>query len=894
MNVQFGKLARWGLFLSIFFLLPSHPLAQTETPTLTITVSGGTIPTFSWTPDSAIGRLIVEEGEEERWGTETDGANIYQSPIRYGVHPPGASEDEPAFPLIAGHTYKVSLFRWISVKPERFQLMGVQEFTSTSDDVEEDKEKPAVGVRPSLRVNTLSPNFEFDGAMDGQTWWAAADSIADLITIEPEEGGIPRSRTVIKVLANQREIVVGARCYENEPDGIVSFSKARDAELGFSKSDESDLGEEDHIVIVLDTFLDGRSGYVFAVNPSGARFDGLVVDQGEEVNKDWDTIWEAKTWRDESGWSAEIRIPIKSLGYKKNLTTWGFNVQRRVQRLQETSRWSGANLDYEIFQTSRAGLLTDLPAFDFGLGLSIRASTVNSAIRRALFVGTDMVDTKYDSDFSLDVTQKVGPNLLSAVTVNTDFAETEVDVRQINLTRFPTFFPEKRSFFLEGSDIFDFGLGLDEERLVPFFSRRIGLFGVSEDENTEIPINAGGKINGRIGNTNLGALVVNARKVKEEIVNEETGFVYQIRETTMGAVRIKQNILEESSLGMIATFGDPLDRSGSWSAGVDFTYQTSDFQGDKNFLVGAWGLFNDRKELNSKGDKLGLKGDKSAFGVRVDYPNDLLDMNLTYMRIGDGFDPSLGFVPRNNVDILDFGGEYNPRPSWSLVRQMYNEFSFTLFNSRKTDKWESYEMTIKPLDWLLESGDRMDAGITPQGDRPPREFEISDDVDIAPGSYEWTRYFLGVSSAQKRRISGQLRWEFGNYYNGDLNTIEASLAVKPSALLTLEFSAERNTGTVMAPEDESIQLFRKTFKEQLYGLRLQLNFSPNLQLSSLTQYDTQSRELGSNNKLRWTFDPLGDLFVVYNHNMVRTQGLNKRWEFVSSQVPVKIQYAFRF
>jgi hypothetical protein len=876
-------------FLFAFILIAGQTLAQTESSIVTITVSGGTTPTFSWAPDSAIGRLIVEEGEEERWGTETDGANIYESPIRYGVHPPGASEDEPAFPLTAGHTYKVSLFRWLSVKPERFQLMGVQEFTPSADEPQKAEKQTLSGVRPTLRVSSLPSNFEFGGAMDGQAWWAAADSIADLITVEPEEGGIPQSRTVIKVLANQSEIIVGVRCYEREPDGIVSFSKARDSELGFSNADEADLGEEDHIVMVFDTFLDGRSGYVFAVNPTGAQYDGLVVEQGEEVNKQWDTVWEAKTSRDATGWFAEIRLPIKSLSFKKNLNTWGFNVQRRVQRLQETSRWSGANLDYEILQTSRAGLLTNLPDFDFGLGLSIRASTVNRALRPL-----PRVDAKYDSDLSLDVTQKVGSNLLSALTVNTDFAETEVDVRQINLTRFPTFFPEKRSFFLEGSDIFDFGLGLDEERLVPFFSRRIGLFGFGEDENVEVPINAGGKINGRMGNTNLGALVVNTRKVKEELVDEDTGFVYNIQRTTMGAVRIKQNILEESSLGMIATFGDPLDRSESWMAGMDFTYQTSTFLDEKNFLVGGWALFNDRKDLAAKGDKLGLKGDKSAFGVRVDYPNDLLDLNLTYTRIGDGFDPSLGFVPRNNIHILDFGGEFNPRPSWPFVRQMFNELSFTLFRSRKTDKWESYEMTIKPLDWLLESGDQINAGVTPLGDRPSQEFEIVANVDVAPGSYEFTRYFVGASSAQKRRISGQIKWEFGNYYTGDLSTVEASLALKLSALLTLEFSLERNSGTMMSPEDESIELFRRIFDEHLIGLRLQLNVSPNLQLSSLTQYDSESREFGSNNKLRWTFDPLGDLFIVYNHNMIRTRGVNKRWEFVSSQLPVKIQYAFRF
>jgi hypothetical protein len=294
-----------------------------------------------------------------------------------------------------------------------------------------------VGERPTLRASALSPDFIFDGKMNGPAWWAATDSIANLITIEPEEGGVPAGQTIIKVLANQNGIVVCARCYDNEPKGIVSFSKARD----------SDLDQEDHIVIVFDTFLDARSGYVFAVNPTGARFDGLVVERGEDVNSDWDTIWEAKTSRDNTGWYAEIRIPIKSLGFKKDLTTWGFNVQRRVQRLQETSRWSGAKRDFEIYQTSRAGLLTDLPDFDFGAGLSIRPSVVGRAGRPASGEETD-----YDGDISLDVTQRLGPNLLSALTVNTDFAETEVDVRQINLTRFPLFFPEKRTFFLEGLD----------------------------------------------------------------------------------------------------------------------------------------------------------------------------------------------------------------------------------------------------------------------------------------------------------------------------------------------------------------------------------------------------------------------------------------------------------
>jgi hypothetical protein len=389
-----------------------------------------------------------------------------------------------------------------------------------------------------------------------------------------------------------------------------------------------------------------------------------------------------------------------------------------------------------------------------------------------------------------------------------------------------------------------------------------------------------------VGNANLGALVVNTRKVDEFAVTEDS--TIEVAQATMGTLRLKQNVLEESSLGMLATFGDQQGRSNSWMAGADFTYRTSSFLNDKTFLFSVWGLLNNREDL---------AGDKSAYGLRFDYPNDLFDVNFTTIRIGPGFDPSLGFVPRKNIHLWDFTGDYKPRPGWALVRQMGHELSIRLFNTWNNSTWESYDMKIKPLDWLFESGDRLQAGIQPQGDRPPEIFELATDVDIPTGSYEWTRYFLEANTAQKRMLSAGIRWEAGNYYNGDLNTIEGKLALKPSSLLTLEFSGERNTGKAMALPDpdeaESEGLVESDFTEELYGVRLLLNFSPNLQFSSLTQYDTQSRELGSNNKLRWTFNPLGDLFLVYNHNMIRRVGDN-RWQFVSNELPVKIQYAWRF
>jgi hypothetical protein len=565
-------------------------------------------------------------------------------------------------------------------------------------------------------------------------------------------------------------------------------------------------------------------------------------------------VWEAKTSRSAQGWSAEILIPIKSLSFKKGLTNWGLNVQRRVQRLQETSRWSGASLDYEVFQTSRAGMLTDLPAFDYGMGLSVRPAFVAGANR----LSPD-VDREYDGEFSLDVTQRVGPNVVASATVNTDFAETEVDARQTNLTRFDVLFPEKRTFFLEGADIFEFGTGLDEEKFTPFFTRRIGLFG-QEDELLQMPITAGGKVNGRLGNTNLGALAVRTGGV------DSLG----LGGTTMGALRLKQNVLSESSVGLLATFGDPLGRSDSWMAGLDATYQASDFMGDKNLLVGAWGLRNDRA---------GLEGEKMAYGGQIAYPNDLFDVALKYMHFGEGFQPSLGFVPRTGT-FLEVGGTINPRPRWSFVRQMVHELTYYAVLGHDKEI-ESHRFTIKPFDWLLESGDRFEFVVQPEGERLIAPFDIASNVLIPAGSYRWIRYSAGAFTAPKRLLSGEGTFSFGQFYEGDLNTLELTVKLRPTAAFALEFGAERNSGSL--PQGD--------FVEELYSGRVEFKYSSDLQLSSLLQYDNESQSFGTNTRLRWTFHPLGDLFVVFNHNLAKS--IDDRFRFDSNELLVKLQYALR-
>ena len=691
---------------------------------------------------------------------------------------------------------------------------------------------------PRLRTVQPTAAVRLDGLLD-EPVWRTADSITDLTQVEPVEGARTTGRTVVRVLASADAIVVGIMAYDPDPAAIVGYAKARDA----------DLEDEDHIRLLFDTFLDQRSGYVFAVNPNGARYDALVSSRGEEENESWDTIWEAAATRTTNGWSAEIRIPIRSLAFAKGLDRWGFNVERRIQRLQETSRWASPTQDARVTQPSRAGLLTNLPPFALGVGLTVRPTVTGGGSKAGPRAS---VDGRFEP--SIDASQRMGPNLLATVTVNTDFAETEVDTRRTNLTRFPLFFPEKRTFFLEGTDIFDFGLGLGED-LVPFHSRRIGLVA-----GQEVPLIGGGKMTGRVGGANIGALAVH------------TGEADSLAPAaTMAVARVRQNVLRESSVGAIATVGDPLGRPNSWLAGTDATFQTSHFRGDKNLLVGVWGLVTNRD---------GLVGDRTAAGVRVDYPNDLWDASVGVTRIGDGFDPSLGFVPRSGVYLVTLNARYAPRPGWSLVRQMFHE----LFIDGATDldgNWESYRVFMAPINWRLESGDRFEINVAPTGERLVAPFDVADGVVIPAGSYHFRRFRLEIETAAKRPLGGQVTWWFGGFYSGTLHQIEVEAAWKPSGTFAAEVYAERNIGRL--PQGD--------FTTDLFGGRLQLNVSPDLTISSVAQWDNDTRTLGTNTRLRWTFDPVGDLFVVYNHNLAdRPGGLG----FDGNALLAKVQYAFRY
>ena len=346
----------------------------------------------------------------------------------------------------------------------------------------------------SAAVITIQDPITIDGVLD-EPIWTSAPKIGNLIQRQPFPGETPTEGTEVTLLRDDDNLYIGVRAFDSDADSVIGTQMARDASLN----------ADDRIELLLDTFRDQRSAFYFATNPAGALVDGLAFANGQ-LNLEWDAIWRVRTSRSREGWSAEFAIPFKSLSFPSGRDVWGFNVARTIYRKLEDNRWSGAQLQTQFLQVSEAGQITNLGQLTQGIGLDLRPFLAGSWLN--LRTGGDDWKRKPGLDLFYNIT----PSLKLTATFNTDFGETEVDARQINLTRFSLLFPEKRAFFLEGAGVFSFastgpdtpgGIPATGADVFPFFSRQIGLLA-----GQEVPIDAGVKLMGTAGRTEVGVLDV--------------------------------------------------------------------------------------------------------------------------------------------------------------------------------------------------------------------------------------------------------------------------------------------------------------------------------------------------------------------------------------------------
>jgi hypothetical protein len=706
------------------------------------------------------------------------------------------------------------------------------------------QDQPKSPVLSNATVKHARSHIMIDGLLN-ESDWSETQPIGEIRQREPHPGDQASERTEVKLLFDEQNIYVGVICFDSEPRRIIATQMARD----------SDLSTDDKVEIVIDPFHDHRNGFYFATNPAGVLVDALVIENGQIMNLQWDSIWNVRTARLEQGWSAEFAIPFRTLSFKAGQKTWGFNFSRTIKRKFEADRWSSPRLDVTFQQVSQAGNIEGLSEVEQGLGIDIRPFVSGDAIHYGDSNSSALVGKPGG-----DVFYNLTPSLKWSSTFNTDFGETEVDDRQINLTRFPLFFPEKRAFFLENTGIFNFGVTNPFfQELMPFFSRNIGVAG-----DQEIPITAGTKLTGKAGRFDIGVMDVQTRDAEG------------IEGKDFLVTRVKRNLFSQSYVGGIFTNGNPTNPGSSQTYGVDLNLATSNFLGsNRNFQVTTYFL----KSANE-----GIKGKDHAYGFAVNYPNDLWNAGIEWGEIQENFQPELGFVMRGKTRKLRIDAVFSPRPKNFLnIRQMYHEFRFNRYFRLDYGKTESWQLRVAPVNYQFNSGDRVEMNYAPEFQRLFEKFEISQGVVLPAGDYRFNRYRLEFETASKRKWEAFATWWFGTYYSGNADQISATFAYK----IAPHFQVSLGMNQTFA------RLKEGHFIARIYSLRADYSFTPFLTLYNLVQFDNATRNLGWQSRLRWIVKPGNDIFLVFNQGWIQDEQNDFRLRMTDRKLSVKIQYTFR-
>ena len=724
---------------------------------------------------------------------------------------------------------------WLNVRPSE----GADLFPATPPRAE------APAVRDPLHrvqmVRTEQPPV-IDGRLD-EAAWAGAAVVKDLTQAYPNEGTPPSARTEVRLLFDAEYMYIGVRAFDADPEQIIAKERQRDIVMD----------GDDYVAVALDPFHDRRRGYYFQVNPLGNRRDGLITPHtdiftgngGLQTQFEWDGIWYAEAAIDALGWTAELAIPMKTISFDPDQTTWGFNVERVIPRKNETMRWTAATRTKQVVTMGDAGQLEGLTGLRQGLGVDL--------VPYAKFTGTR--ETPGSNDAFLfkpggDLYYKVTPSVTAALTVNTDFAETEVDERKVNLTRFPLFFQEKRRFFNQDANYFKFGGA--EQTPLPFFSRRMGL-GV---DRLPIDLLGGLKITGQVGRVNIGLLSVQSDKTDD----------LNSKNLTVG--RASMGFLEESSVGVIFTNGNPLRNADNRLGGADLSLKSSNFLGTSQVVE------LDAYLMQSEGE--GQSG--TAFGGRLLYPNFTWDAGLTFGQLGTHFNPALGFIDQASTRNYSGWVGHSWRPAWldSVRLGLFAEDKTTLDN-----RTIQGEVALPELTLTTKSQDSVTVSPLLDQEQFFVPFEIVPGVIIPPGNYTYLAYHLIAQSAKTRAVSGSIHVDCCGYVNnGQRMNLDTTLVWRPTAFFNL--GATYNQVKLDLPDGK--------FTVHIGQLNLNMTLTRNLSWNLVGQYDNVSHEFGVNSRMRWAVQPGSDLFLVFNHNADTERG----WRSNVSELSTKLGWTFRF
>jgi hypothetical protein len=680
-----------------------------------------------------------------------------------------------------------------------------------------------------------------DGWINDESWNNAA-VINEFYQREPKTGEPVSERTEFLFLIDKNNIYVGIHCYD-DPGGVIAKELARDV----------GLDNDDRIQVIFDTFLDGRSGYWFQIGPRGCIGDALVNANGKEFNKAWDGLWDGKARMTDDGWQAEMIIPFKTMGFRKGSDVWGLKLIRYIRRKSEISTWPGTSLNADRFQLSDAGRITGMTNITQGIGLDIVPYATTGISKKEESDADEIIDG------GLDVFYQITPSLKAAITVNTDFAQTEVDERQINLTRFNLFFPEKRDFFLDGSNYFTFGINGDRENthnteLIPFFSRRIGL----DTDGNPVAIKYGGKFTGKIEKWNVGVL-----HIKDDNRWGNPGY---------SAGRISRNLGKQSSLGIIGTIGNAFSEDKNSTAGIDLRLANSEISGNRNLIYNLYGI----KSFTS-----GLTGKDISFGTEINYPNDLFNFRLGYLQIGSNFIPGLGFVPRR--DIRDFYGGFciGPRPKNSKLLQVKSGIRFTFISNLSQGGLQTSQIDFNLSELIFLSGDIISLSSQYNFESLEKDFNIFKDYIIPVDDYEFWRHSIQFTSGKQRKFWALAKAGLGTFYTGTRTDLVMQVGYKVFVPLFVGLESDRRYVTLSDGK----------FTAQIFRVNLNFLFSPDISWHNFAQYENQTETIGWQSRFQWIIKPGREIFFTWNSPFIEPL---ERFRHEIYDARLKVKYTIRF
>ena len=670
--------------------------------------------------------------------------------------------------------------------------------------------------------------IKIDGRLD-EPAWAEAAGAGGFVQREPAEGQQATERTEVRILYDAETIYFGIRCFDSEPGRIVANEMRRDAML------ESN----DFVEILIDTYHDSRNAFYFAVNPLGCQLDALIRDEGASMNKNWDGIWTCRTSRDAQGWTAEIAIPFYTLRFSKDpRPIWGINFGRRIARKKEEDFWVPVLRDYGFmgkYRVSFFGHLEGLENIRQGKSLQIMPYGIGGASQADR--GEPLTGTAH---VGLDVKARLTSNITADLTVNTDFAQVESDQEQFNLTRFSLFYPEKREFFLEGADIFRFGERFNEMEppsTLLFFSRTIGLTG----DGRTVPIMGGVKVTGKAGPFDLG--VLNIVTDRMSYLDDDDNRV-DLARTNFSVVRLKSDIFEKSSVGVIGLSKDPLGGSDPYNraAGMDFTLAFGPNFQSTGFLARTFSP--------------GSAGRDWAGHLDLIWNSDLLSGDLSYTDIGPDFDAEMGFVPRTDIRKLKASFGLAPRPDFLGLRQIYFMENFTYIEDH-AGVLQSRDNMAGAFN-MFQNGTELFFGVTSNYEFLTEPFEIESGVFIPAGPHRYDMFVGMFNSDRSRDLSASAEIDAGGFYDGRLTSLRAQGDVKVSKNFNLELMVNRNAFVLPVPGGR--------FATDIAAARLVYSFSPDLYAKAFLQWNDTDEMFRSNFLVRWIYKPGANVYFIYNES----------------------------